>query len=644
MGLSGHAGLLILFDILQNRSSRPNRSGPIDHDVFEGLPVRRWSRQATTFSQEPKPAEEETSIVDPQGLPELPMPRDSHLLTPVSRALLRAARAGCTYIRPVRKDPEPEEIEQKDDDDTLTGPPVVERTFTATKWTMVPRTIELPEVEFLAPRRAGLPSLYGAGAQSNGATAAGSSTPMRKTKFKKIDPTTGTISIYEAWVPDGYEVEGEIVQEAQVIAANPDAKVVNVDPAPGTMVADIGVVNQEGVVVASTEGSAVVPKQNKAKRKLKGGKSKSRKKVMFAPGNGTGQPVAPGAEASGDAAVQSAVSGNDATTSGTDHAAEDEEEEDDDEEGDESDEEDETTPNSKPTPMSDGLGDRNSTTPAVDTPLGSQNMLQQSPSGGQESTVQTSTEPPQGPSSSPEAPLATTSISKHSSKSPAEGPTEATISTEASDTAVLSTVSQQGGTADQPPATTVNDAKTASPIVPIPESLDVKTDAAEGANGVSPGKVVSPQTSAKEEQVSQPDLPPGSEAEARSQSPPVAHTSDPMPGPISEPPPNPSRPSSNEPAEAQTATTSLPPPETTENKPQPTSTGAVHFEDGEVDLLGSLEASLDKNPGSTKQSKPEDTPARTTEQKGDDTNAHSEIPSAKDGESNNDGKDVEMTG
>ncbi|KAK2855685.1 hypothetical protein FQN49_004944 [Arthroderma sp. PD_2] len=649
-----------------NRSSRPHRSGPIDHDVFEGLPVRRWSRQPTTFSQVPKPTEEETSIVDSQSLPELPMPRDSNLLTPVSRALLRAARAGCTYIRPVRKDPEPEEIEPKDDEDTAVEQTVHERTFVATKWTLAPRNVEPPEVEFLAPRRTGLPSLYGAGAQANAAAATSSSTPMRKTKFKKSDPTTGIISIYEAWVPEGYQVEGEIIQEAQVIAANPDVKVVNVEPAPGTLVADVGVVNKDGAVVATTNGSAVVPNQNKSKRKLKsGGKSKSRKKVMFAPGNGTGQPVAPGAEASGDAAAQSAVSENGVTPSGTEQAQEDEDEEEDDEEGDESEEEDETTADSKPTPTTDGPGDEN-TTPAVDTPLDEPNIPPQTSTVEQISIEQTSTVPPRDLSSSPEVPLATTSASEQPSKSPTEEPKEATGPTEVPDEAVLPPEPQQADLADLPQANPPNaspanaaadDTKPGSSTPPVPESINAKIDTADEVDQPTPEKPVSPQAPAKEEEVSQADA----EAETKPQTPPVsAPTSEPIPeqnpDPSPAPDPVPVLPtSSDEPVEPPAATASQSPLPGTSAEEQPTTTekqsplaNPVHFDDGEVDLLGSLEASLDKKadslPDSTAQHQSEEVPTSTTEQKEDDDKPHSEIPATKEEESNDDGKDIEMTG
>ncbi|EFR02559.1 hypothetical protein MGYG_09090 [Nannizzia gypsea CBS 118893] len=634
------------------RSSRPNRSGPVDHDVFEGLPVRRWARQLATVSQEPKPTEEETNVVDSQSLPELPMPRDSNLLTPVSRALLRAARSGCTYIRPIRKDPEPEEIDQKEDDDAVIEPPVDERTFAAVKWTAIPRTVELPEIEFLAPRRAGLPSLYGAGAQPNGASAASSSIPMRKTKFRKIDPTTGVISIYEAWVPEGYEVEGEIAQEAQVIAENPDAKVVNVEPAPGTVVADIGMVNQDGVVVATTEGSAVVPKPNRGKRKLKAGKAKSRKKVMFASTNGAEQPVAPGSKGTG-AAAQPAVSENGATPSGTASVAEDEGDEDE-EEGDESDEDD-TATDSKPTPTADGPIDGDNTTPSVDITSEPQDTPQQPPSTGKDSIEP---EPPRTISKSPELPIITTSTSERPSKSPTEEPKETTSSTEPSNQVAPPSEPQQADAEaagqpkiSPPPASAAEDAKPALPVAPLPESLGIKMDTAENeAHQPTPEKAVSPPTLAKEEQVSPPTIRPSTtEVESKPQTPPDAHTSNPLPErvPSSTAPTDPSEPTAEEPA----APSSLPPPETTaESKPEATSTGPVRFEDGEVDLLGSLEASLGKNPDPTAQDKPDDTSATATasEQKINDNDTQAEAPPAKDEESKEGDKDrdrdVEMTG
>ncbi|PGH00173.1 hypothetical protein AJ80_09227 [Polytolypa hystricis UAMH7299] len=277
----------------------PNRSrtGHVDHDVFEGLPVRRWSRQSQVISQTPK-----YDVPDGDGSgsqnnpPELPMPRDSHLLTPMSRALLRAARSGCKYIRPATKEVEDEEKEVREGEDVASAPPS-ERTFTAGKWSMVPRHLEPPEAEFLAKRRPGLPSLYGATTSAAGEQAANNPPPMRKTKFKKVDPATGNVSIYEAWVPEGHEVEGEIKSDTAVAAESATGAVVAAAPAPGTVIEGVGVVDKEGVVVAEPEALMVAAITKKRlpppKRKAKGVGKGRPKKVMFAPGDGVTSTTTP---------------------------------------------------------------------------------------------------------------------------------------------------------------------------------------------------------------------------------------------------------------------------------------------------------------------------------------------------------------
>ncbi|GAB1211263.1 hypothetical protein ATERTT37_000376 [Aspergillus terreus] len=318
------------------------RTGQIDHDVFEGLPVRRWTRQTQTVSQMPKSEESESIMQGPGGkptIPEHPMPRDSHLLTPTSRALLRAARAGCIYIRPAVKDPEDEEKETTDVEEQ----PVIqsaERSFVTRKWTTVPKHLEPPEVEFLAKRRPGLPSLYGAAAAAvDGANA---SQPMRRTRFKKVDPATGNISIYEAWVPEGHKIEGEVTDDAQLAAESSQATVIPEAPAPGTVIEGVGVVNGEGVVVAEAGSAAVMtpPKRRPPppKRKAKGFGKGRRKKVMFAPGEGADASLVHGAGPGGtDGTTEGYAKDGDASQMSADQPGQDDED-DDGEEGDESDE------------------------------------------------------------------------------------------------------------------------------------------------------------------------------------------------------------------------------------------------------------------------------------------------------------------
>ncbi|KAJ6085282.1 hypothetical protein N7499_004911 [Penicillium canescens] len=294
----------------------PNRTrnGQIDHDVFEGLPVRRWSKQPHTFSQAPKLEDSDFGVQGPGGgptLPELPMPRDSQLLPPISRALLRAARAGCVHIRQSSRAADEEEKSVADaEDPNSVNAHAADRSFTTRKWLTLPKHLEPAEVEFLAKRRPGLPSLYGAAAGDAGA-------PMRRTKFKKTDPETGNISIYEAWVPEGHRIEGEITGDVQAIAAQSEVPVKPEAPAPGTVVEGVGIVNAEGVV-----------------RKGKGIGKGRKKKVMFAPGEGADAATVHGM---GDGAGDGQGGSQDGSRMSMDPNGQD----DDDEDGDESDEGDE---------------------------------------------------------------------------------------------------------------------------------------------------------------------------------------------------------------------------------------------------------------------------------------------------------------
>ncbi|KAF7717295.1 Uncharacterized protein PECH_007575 [Penicillium ucsense] len=268
-------------------TSNRSRTGQIDHDVFEGLPVRRWSRQPHNVSQAPKV--DDSEVADAPGgknaLPELPMPRDSQLLPAMSRALLRAARAGCIYIRATDRSAENETAEITEGEEQVATVHLSDRSFTSRKWSSLPKHMEPPEVEFLAKRRPGLSSLYGNSAEGGAVPG-----PMRKTKIKRTDPETGNISIYEVWVPEGHRIEGEITVDVQTIAEQSAVPVTTETPAPGTVVEGVGVVNAEGVVVAEAGSAAVMtpPKRRPPPPKRKGrGIGKGRKKkVMFAPGEG----------------------------------------------------------------------------------------------------------------------------------------------------------------------------------------------------------------------------------------------------------------------------------------------------------------------------------------------------------------------
>ncbi|KAJ5594482.1 LYR family protein [Penicillium hispanicum] len=320
-----------------------SRTGQIDHDVFEGLPVRRWSRQPHIHTQVPKTDDQDLSVQGPgggTGLPELQMPRDSQLLPPISRALLRAARAGCIYIRSSGRSNEETEKEGADAEDQAgAGAHMADRSFTSRKWMTLPKHLEPAEAEFLAKRRSGLHSLYGGGTSGDGSSGA-TPGPMRRTKFKKVDPQNGNISIYEAWVPEGHRIEGEVTGDVQTIAEQNDVTVNSETPAPGTIVEGVGIVNSEGVVVAEASSASVMtpPKRRPPppKRKGKGIGKGRKKKVMFAPGEGADAATVHNVALEGTGGADSANEGQEGSQMSIDQSAQDDEE-DYGEEGDESD-------------------------------------------------------------------------------------------------------------------------------------------------------------------------------------------------------------------------------------------------------------------------------------------------------------------
>lgn len=235
----------------------------IDHDVIEGLPVRHWRKRAFNVSTAPEKDTLDLLGTGDTGWPELPMPRDAQMYSPMSEALLRAARMG-QVKKPATPlmddDKEPGEDEDADGD--------LDMGFVAKRWSIVPKDMEGPEPEFLAKRRKGLPSVY------TGATGPFGSTPqMRKTKIRTVD-TEGNSYIWEVLLPEGQAVDGEIVEEE----TSPTQA-----PAPGTVVEGLGVVNAEGVVIAGDQAMPVVNRRRPPppKRKAKGPGRGRKKKVAF---------------------------------------------------------------------------------------------------------------------------------------------------------------------------------------------------------------------------------------------------------------------------------------------------------------------------------------------------------------------------
>ena len=254
-----------------NRTTRTQ----IDHDVFEGLPVRHWRKRPISVNAAPEKENIDNADLHNLAWKELPMPRDSHLLSPMSQDLLRAARmpqAKKPTTPQLEDDKEPGEDEDADGE--------IDTGFVAKRWAVLPKELEGPEPEFLAKRRKGLPSVHSGSLGSISNTG-----QMRKTKIRKTDPE-GNNSVWEVLVPEGQTVEGEVVEEE----TSPTQA-----PAPGTVVEGVGVVNAEGVVIAGDQGVPAINKRRPPppKRKAKGPGRGRKKKVAFVGANGAPTTIGP---------------------------------------------------------------------------------------------------------------------------------------------------------------------------------------------------------------------------------------------------------------------------------------------------------------------------------------------------------------
>ncbi|KAL9629569.1 MAG: hypothetical protein Q9164_006826, partial [Protoblastenia rupestris] len=236
--------------------NRQTRTTQIDHDVFEGLPVRHWRKKPVNFNAVPEKDVQKTAPMLLSGYKELPLPRDYSMLPENSQVLLRAARMGLPKEKPTAED-------DKENEDEEPSKAYEDATFVAHKWALVPDD-EAPEPEYLAKRRKGLPSVY-----SGLSVPVGGSGQMRKTKIRKID-AEGNNYVWEVLVPEGQTVDGEVLA---------DEASLTLPPAPGTIVEGLGVVNHEGVVIAG-EQAAPAPTRRRPPipKKKKHGPGRGRKK------------------------------------------------------------------------------------------------------------------------------------------------------------------------------------------------------------------------------------------------------------------------------------------------------------------------------------------------------------------------------
>ncbi|CAD6448087.1 e092cfa1-a2c0-424c-9eb0-e4bf7d7da31f [Sclerotinia trifoliorum] len=196
---------------------RQNRTGYVDHDILEGIPVRQWRREYVTVA--PPPPQESNATQNDIWASELPwgMPKDSHLLPQHSQDLLRAARSGRIYKRPTPMDEEEQELEptlgdkpdKKEDEIKDSG-------FTARAWKQIPGHQTASDMDFLAKRRKGLGS----------AVPQPASIPtVIQTTVRRTD-AAGNEYLEKVIVPHGQVVVGDVVSQTTI----PDPNVVEGTP------------------------------------------------------------------------------------------------------------------------------------------------------------------------------------------------------------------------------------------------------------------------------------------------------------------------------------------------------------------------------------------------------------------------------
>ncbi len=159
---------------------------------------------------------------------ELPhgMPKDSHLLPQHSQDLLRAARSGKIYKRPApveeeEADAEPvlgDKPEKKEDDPK-------DRGFTAKAWKQIPRHMEGPDIEYLAKRRKGLVTV------SSKVPAAPAAPTLTKATVKRVD-AAGNEYVQDVVVPQGQQLEGEVISQTIIPDSNAIIESTTVQPTP----------------------------------------------------------------------------------------------------------------------------------------------------------------------------------------------------------------------------------------------------------------------------------------------------------------------------------------------------------------------------------------------------------------------------
>jgi hypothetical protein len=238
-----------LTSIIQLRSRAARGVQNEADQMMEGLPIRNWRRVESTVGA---PAEEPAVVPHPRW-PELPMPRDSHLLSDMSRHLLRLARLP-KVSKPSHANDDDEKENAEEEETTKADD---RRGFRVRRWSQMPKEYSAPDKDYLAKRRKGLQA-------ANGVLNGGQVQPIPTIKVRKMD-AEGNPHVYDVIAAPGVVIGGEIIHAEQAVG-------LPVEPAlaPGTVIEGLGVVNELGLVVATStphrRKGVPVPRRKKKKK------------------------------------------------------------------------------------------------------------------------------------------------------------------------------------------------------------------------------------------------------------------------------------------------------------------------------------------------------------------------------------------
>ncbi|EHK17176.1 uncharacterized protein TRIVIDRAFT_41853, partial [Trichoderma virens Gv29-8] len=229
---------------------RANRSGYVEHDDFEGLPVRQWRHEwvnvAPPVQQEQQQQNDIWAIELIHG-----MPKDATLLPPHTQELLRAARSGRLYKRP-----HPNEDEEADGEPNIQEKPEKKEEDTSAQgyqiriWKQLPKNVEAPGISHLAKRRKNVVTVASRTVEEKvqGPT-------VTRATVRRMD-AAGNPYTEEVTLSEGQRVEGEVIAtRVEAIAA----------PQPNAF--------------AAPPPSAVRRRPPPPKRKAKAGPGRGKKKI-----------------------------------------------------------------------------------------------------------------------------------------------------------------------------------------------------------------------------------------------------------------------------------------------------------------------------------------------------------------------------